>query len=231
MSRDSVEEFEVSGLTVKIEYDTDPESPRAWGNLSKMVCWHSRYSLGDEQPSKDASAYLTDLLPEKVAARLERFEGKAAEKIRCEEQYSSDTYLRRYRELHNTLRNMRHTEIEKVAVMLPLYLYDHSGITISTAPFSCPWDSGQVGFIYVTLEDVRKEYSCKNVTAKIRAKVEAQLRQEVETYDEYLTGQVYGYVVEDAEGEEIDSCWGFYGLEYCKTEARESAENAAKKEA
>ena len=29
-------------------------------------------------------------------------------------------------------------------VILPLYLYDHSGITMNTCGFSCPWDSGQV---------------------------------------------------------------------------------------
>ncbi len=33
-------------------------------------------------------------------------------------------------------------------VILPLYLYDHGGITMSTGPFSCRWDSGQVGWIY-----------------------------------------------------------------------------------
>jgi hypothetical protein len=33
-------------------------------------------------------------------------------------------------------------------VILPLYLYDHGGITMSIGPFSCPWDSGQVGWIY-----------------------------------------------------------------------------------
>ncbi len=33
-------------------------------------------------------------------------------------------------------------------VILPLYLYDHGGITMRTNPFSCPWDSGQVGWIY-----------------------------------------------------------------------------------
>jgi len=33
-------------------------------------------------------------------------------------------------------------------VILPLYLYDHGGITMSTGAFSCPWDSGQVGWIY-----------------------------------------------------------------------------------
>jgi len=35
-------------------------------------------------------------------------------------------------------------------IYLPRFLYDHSGITMSTGPFSCPWDSGQVGFIYAT---------------------------------------------------------------------------------
>lgn len=35
-------------------------------------------------------------------------------------------------------------------IILPLYLYDHSGITMSTSVFSCPWDSGQVGWIYAS---------------------------------------------------------------------------------
>jgi len=35
-------------------------------------------------------------------------------------------------------------------IILPLFLYDHSGITMSTGPFSCPWDSGQVGWIYAS---------------------------------------------------------------------------------
>ena len=39
-----------------------------------------------------------------------------------------------------------------------LYLYDHSGITMSTGSFCDSWDSGQVGFIYVTKEDIEKEY-------------------------------------------------------------------------
>jgi hypothetical protein len=34
---------------------------------------------------------------------------------------------------------------EKGTIIKGLFLYDHSGITISTGRFSCPWDSGQVG--------------------------------------------------------------------------------------
>ena len=41
--------------------------------------------------------------------------------------------------------------------------------------------------------------------------VEKVLRGEVKVYDQYLQGDVYGYVIEDADGEEIDSSWGYYG--------------------
>jgi len=96
-------------------------------------------------------------------------------------------------------------------ISLPLYLYDHSGITMNTTGFSCPWDSGQVGFIYVTKEKVRKEYGKKAVSQKLRAKVLECLRGEVQTYDDFITGNVYGYVVESKDGKHVDSCWGFFG--------------------
>ena len=37
------------------------------------------------------------------------------------------------------------------------------------------------------------------------------LEGEVETYNQYLTGDVYGFILEKPDGEHIDSCWGFYG--------------------
>lgn len=96
-------------------------------------------------------------------------------------------------------------------IILPLYLYDHSGITINTTGFSCPWDSDQVGFIYVSKDDIRKEYNWKYITHKRINQVEEYLRNEVKTYDDYLTGNVYGYVIKDQNDEHVESCWGFYG--------------------
>ena len=95
------------------------------------------------------------------------------------------------------------------AVILPLYLYDHSGITIRTAPFSCPWDSGRVGFIYATKQNIRDNYGVKRVWKGTEERAEKLLEAEVKEYDRYLTGQVYGYMVEDADGEDVDSCWGY----------------------
>jgi hypothetical protein len=99
-------------------------------------------------------------------------------------------------------------------IYLPLYLYDHSGITISTTPFSCKWDSGQVGWIYVTKEQIRKEYGVKRVTKKVIEEVLKILVSEVEEYDYYLKGEVFGYIIEDNEGNEIDSSYGYYGYDF-----------------
>ena len=103
-------------------------------------------------------------------------------------------------------------------VILPLYLYDHGGITMNTTGFSCLWDSGQVGFIYVTKENIKASFSdWKSVTPKRKAQIEAQLVASVEEYDSYLRGEAYGYVTEEltcekcGTWEEIDSCYGFLG--------------------
>lgn len=96
-------------------------------------------------------------------------------------------------------------------IILPLYLYDHSGITMATTPFHCSWDSGQVGFIFASLAKVRECYGVKRVTAKVRERATDSLRSEVKTFDDFLTGEVYGFVIEDDAGETIESCWGFYG--------------------
>jgi len=113
--------------------------------------------------------------------------------------------------------------IPKDAIKLPVYLLEHSGQTISLEPFNDPWDSGQVGWIFVTREKALEEYSAKKITPKIRERVLAAFRGEIETYDAYLRGEVYGYVVRSPEGDNLDSCWGFFGeSKYCMEEGRAS---------
>jgi hypothetical protein len=114
-----------------------------------------------------------------------------------------------------------------VGVILPLYLYDHSGITISTTPFSCPWDSGKIGFICVSKEKILEEFGGKIVTKKLKEGVEKILKAEVLTYDQYLRGDIYRYKISkvttcdqgNEHKEEIDSSWGFYGQDECMEEA------------
>ena len=110
-------------------------------------------------------------------------------------------------------------------IELPIYLYEHGGITLCTSAFSCQWDSGQLGFIYTTSKRLKE----MGVDA---AKAEEYLRSEVEQYDHYITGNVYGFqhfkkVVCDkcgsVEEKEGDSCWGFYGFDHKESGLLEEA--------
>ena len=49
-----------------------------------------------------------------------------------------------------------------------------------------------------------------------------QLTAEVEQYSQWVSGQCYGYVITDSNGDEVVSCWGYIGYK----DAKESASSA-----
>jgi hypothetical protein len=178
---DAVETKVIGKYKIEIFPDDSPYSPREDDNLGTMVCFHSRYNLGDKHD----------------------FSVEEARKM------------------------MQARQI----LVLPLYLYDHSGITMNTTGFSCPWDSGMVGFIYVEKSKVREEYGWKRITQKRKETILGYLKGEVQIYDQYLTGDVYGYRITDTTNdEEVDSCWGYYGDDNCMTEAIGIVEYMIKKD-
>ncbi|RLC34633.1 hypothetical protein DRH14_02460 [Candidatus Shapirobacteria bacterium] len=94
-------------------------------------------------------------------------------------------------------------EEEDAAVILPIYMYEHSGITIRTYPFASRWDSGQVGFIYA------KKSEIGNLK---KSKVKDILIKEVEVYDKFLRGEVFAYHrIKDCDI--IESCGGFFSID------------------
>jgi hypothetical protein len=108
----------------------------------------------------------------------------------------------------------------KNSISLPVYMYDHSGITISTGSFSCKFDSGQLGFIIADWQEAKK------MGFKFKKKVIEALEHEIKEYDTYIRGEVYGFsLVKVTEcnhcgsntEEEIHSCWGFYGSDHEKS--------------
>ena len=104
---------------------------------------------------------------------------------------------------------------EKALVVIPVFMYDHSGLSVNTTGFSCPWDSGQIGFIYVSKEKIKNEYSCKRISNKLKEQVKEMLVSEVDSYNQYLSGDVYGFNVTDRQsGEELSSCYGFFGIDH-----------------
>ena len=113
-------------------------------------------------------------------------------------------------------------------IIIPLYLLDHSGLWMRAGRNfsdvdSGGWDSGVVGFLYTTPKRIRELYAIKHITKAKLAQAEGELYREVETYNDYLTGNVYGFVVyENEDGDVADSGWGFYGDEGYKEAEREA---------
>lgn len=105
-------------------------------------------------------------------------------------------------------------QMKDVAVCLPVHLYDHGNVSISTNsgyPYDCRWDSGTIGFVVVTKSAIRENFSVKRVTQEKIDRAIQIAEGEVETLSTYIRGDVYGFVIEDENGEHIDSCYGFYG--------------------
>ncbi len=120
-------------------------------------------------------------------------------------------------------------DIKDIAVMLPLHLYDHNGISIycgqRTYPYSDEWDSSIVGVIYVTNKMAKEEWNAKQISEKTCRDITDILEAEVSTYDQYLRGDTYGFILYEKSTcnlneehlTETDSCWGFYGYDHTKS--------------
>jgi hypothetical protein len=129
---------------------------------------------------------------------------------------------------------------EDKVLVLPLYLMDHGSLAISVDDTmfrmvdSVGWDWGQVGWIYVTYEDIRKAYGVRRVTSKVLEKARQALTAEVELYNKYLQGYAMGFIIEEHHPtkcwQTIGSCFGFYEFEdllyYVPEEYKELAQEA-----
>ena len=149
-------------------------------NLGYMVCWHSRYNLGDRQPRCTVGNWLSWALWEFGIERVDK----------------DGYHTQHWEDFIYDLENDDRDSIKKAwdllddkIIVLPLYLYDHSGICMSTVPFSDPWDSGQVGFIYVGKDTVREQWDRQRISSKLYDQVVDSLEAEVEEYNQYL---IYG---------------------------------------
>ena len=104
------------------------------------------------------------------------------------------------------------------AIILPIYMYVHSDVSLSTNPFGCRWDSGQVGFIVCSRDDARKYFEVKRISKKKMTLIENYLKSEIEVYSQYINGDVYGFEIYSIDGDGDDeefqgSCYGCFGMD------------------
>jgi len=109
-------------------------------------------------------------------------------------------------------------------MVVDLYAYIHGGVALSIRSFheaALPqghayFDSGKCGVVIIRREQYLKEFGRKKWSKKLQAKAYEYIKGDIETFNAYLNGEVYGYIVDDHE----ESCWGYYSVEEAMDEAK-----------
>ena len=187
-----------------IEEELFPEDPRSWDNIGTMLCCHRDYRLGDCNTNRETEEQL---------AKICRKYGKSDEEI------DEMTFAEEIQFILN----------QEDVCGFPLWLYDHSGISMSTTRQSA-WDSSFVGLIFVEKDSYLAQMGLKeDIYWKVRA--EKTLESEIEIYSDFLEGNVYQWTLYeptiiitqsmdgkelsrkiDEEGEMVDGIGGYYNL-------------------
>lgn len=239
---EAVQTEKYRGYDINIYYDEDSQSPREWGNVATFVCCHRRYTLGDRQ---DMEACIDELFDKHVNAKdivayfiksrnarwvqngTEDYDGsydKYLEWNDGKEYFGVDdntpdediayNYIRD--ELTNGEKLMLVEQSGSVAI-LPISMYDHSGITLwlgsTMGHVDAQWDCSSVGFAYVEKDKAEEEMPQRGQLPGTDWKQWAykMMESEMNVYDQYVRGNVYGWYIEYGEDQFEDSCWGYVG--------------------
>jgi hypothetical protein len=194
-----------TGLIGRLTMDIDecPESPREWDNVTTIVSRGGNWDISDKGWRMNAEEF-AEFLHKKLDKKCPEIKG-----------LKDIDYI------------VNCGSVKDYIVCKPIYMYEHSGQTISLSPFGCPWDSGLCGYVFVFKDKILKEFPDTN-DDNWRDKAEEVIESEIDVYDSYIQGEVYYYCLEEGhtvehkdlvtgaiwtstEYEVVDSCCGYYG--------------------
>jgi len=188
--------------TIAVFPDYECESPRDWDNL---WTWATSPKAGYSDVD---------------------FRGTKEQNFRDRTYHNADDYIDGNGKIYK--------DFAKDNLIVKLYLYRHSGdyiyssrTTDTPCNVHCPWDSGCMGFAFVSKEAVRKGFGThiwkevdgktidvgvplKRITKKVLEKAYALLEGEIKAMNMANNGEVYGFKVVNMQTDEEDSCWGYY---------------------
>jgi len=158
-------------MKLRIEPDTDAQSPAEWGNEDLfLIANHRDFFV---PPSKS------------------------------ERRFDVQDVIERHEDTHH---------------VFALEAYIHSGVRLALAgEGNFPdrqWDVSRLGVVFAAKSEWKTMAKARDAALSL-----------VNEWNQYLSGDVWGYVVEDDEGNHLESCWGFYGREYCEQEGRSLLEH------
>jgi hypothetical protein len=207
-----IETFEHKGHTVEIHVDMDGYSsnPRQNCNIGTFVGFKNRhYTIGDEEidPNEitndcacDGGEVTFPIMGVEVTRECSLCEGYGYRSIST---------------FDDMVEYMR-ANYDVVGDVFPVSMIDHSGVSYSIGFPTDRWDGSNAGVIFATRKQI-DETGCP------LEMIPEGLKQEIAEYSAWANGEVYGFVIKDRNGDEVEdgSCWGLVGLDYAIEYAKE----------
>lgn len=200
---------EYKGLTINIMYEDQPQNPfEDWDCEPPLAVYSDRniteYATGygevnsvptltREQIKANLSAILS-LLDIKNLFEVRQYKG--------DDQYSYDLIECVNYALGNAVDDLG--DSDRLDVLCDLYNMAGMPAVCSDVHGSCQGDWAKV--LAVATPEFQEE--CGNGEA---FDWEESLKSSIQLFEDWAFGNVYGYEVLDAEGEHVDSCWGYFG--------------------
>lgn len=208
---ETVETVKYKGHTINIIPDEIVDNPREfYDHLGTLKCFHSRYALSDDGYNDDNPEDFLRSLAEEISQDCEDTIYELEDGDEWGRLYEKYGYDKAVQISEEQIQKIIEQTIEDEYIILDVYMYDHSGIILNTDGFSCHWDSSKIGFIYVSKDDVEKKYG--KIDDETIELVKRILKSEIQEFSDYVSGNVYGYTIDNPDGNETDfSCWGFFG--------------------
>ena len=236
-----------------VERDDYPFHP--WedydGFLTTINAWWNRYTLGHNKGEGDGTEMLKELVEKYINKDLLKEKAFAGEFSYKYEEYWEEEFPYRVtyqwcgteheyflgvdddliEDIYSSLQNnemmvlLQTHATESIAIM-PVFVYEHGMISISTGSYGDPWDSGCAGFAYIE-KDKYEKMMLHSWDVKDAREI---IKDEVHMYDQYLRGDVYMYCEEvyDPDNDCFDTsenCGGFYSDNWGDELAKEVVKN------
>ena len=230
------EEILPGGYVIEWAYDPDVESPReSCDNLGHMYAWGRGFCSPDFNPYSDETDFVRDMLQEHFThdelldvVRQGYFESLRLVKGNDGEERLQAFYksyltgredwddVEDYNEWHDTEELASAicgcAEAPKLlgtkGVILTVYRFEHSDVSYSTSPYNDPWDSGAVGFIWASDDDITREYG--DASEASRDKARHVLEAEVREYSAWANGDCYAVML-SKDDVMLDCIGGYIG--------------------
>lgn len=213
---EAIDTIERHGFTASIFYDEDAQSPAEWSRVG-MLAYENGYASvnADNLPSSEYGGRFEDDCP--MCGGDGEWYGEDHEGARTDDVHTcklckGECYVPDGASIA--------TRLHGACFTIPVLAVDH-GANGTSLRVADNWSDAN-GWIYATPESIAETLGADASPEQIRDAMVSELRD----WEQWAQGDVYGVAVEDPAGDVVDSCWGFYGLDYARTEAERMLDDA-----